>query len=172
MVFTVRVRWADEGHSRRAILAATATLAAAGLTGCDLGDPPPRWHPAPDALLPLLAATIRLADRYDATIAAMPALAGRLTPLRDNLRAHVIALAREMGIDERSPAATPLPSVSAGVPAGSAPADEAAALAELAEAEKLGQALAEQACLAAPGFRAALLGSITACRATHMEALR
>lgn len=173
MVFTVRVRWADEGHTRRTVLAAaTGLAAAAGLAGCDLGDPPPQWHPAPDALLPLLAATIKLADRYDATIAAVPALSDRLTPLRDDHRAHIVALAREIGIDERSPSASPLPSVSAGVPDASPPSDPTAAVAALVAAEKVGQALAQSACLSAPSYRAALLGSITACRATHLEVLR
>ncbi len=172
-MFTVRVRREDNRHSRRAVLAAAAGLATAGLAGCDLGDDPlPRWHPAPDALLPLLAATIKLADRYDTTIAALPALSDRLTPLRDNHRAHITALARELGIDERTPTASPLPSVSSGVPEGSAPSDPSAALSALAAAEKVGQALAQEACLAAPSYRAALLGSITACRATHLEALR
>jgi hypothetical protein len=83
-----------------------------------------------------------------------------------------VALAREIGIDERSPAAGPLPSVSSGVPDASAPADPASAIAALASAEKVGQALAQAACLSAPSYRAALLGSITACRATHLEVLR
>ena len=188
MVFTVRVQTA----SRRTLIIAAGGLAASVLTGCQSGDPPPQWHPAPDRLLPLLAATIALVERYDATIKAVPSLADRLTPLRDDHKAHVVALARELGLDEQAPLAgvtippAPTPSVS-GVPstgptsprpanpsrsAFTPPSDPAAALGVLAGDEKSAQAAAETECLAAPSYRAALLGSIAACRASHREALQ
>jgi hypothetical protein len=44
-------------------------------------------------------------------------------------------------------------------------------LATLSAAEKDAAAAAHAACLSGPGYRAALLGSITACRASHVEAL-
>jgi hypothetical protein len=181
--------------SRRSALLAGGGLAAAGLAGCDLSTSPSPWHPAPDVLLPLLANTIKLADRYDATLTALPSLTARLTPLRDDHRAHVVALARELGLDENdplasvAPGATVEPSASAtgqhqdptqnpsqGVPVASsiasAPADPAAAIAELIAAEKSAQPQAVSACLAAPSYRAALLGSIAACRASHLTALQ
>ncbi len=159
MVFTVRVRLGDEGPTRRAVLvSAAAGLTAAGLGGCDLGQPGPDPTPAPDALLPFLAATIALADTYDAAIDALPALSARLTPLRDDHRAHVRALAKEIGVPQPSTH----PSTSASPPA----------LESLVAAERAAQEEAEKVCLEGPSYRAALLGSIAACRASHQEALR
>jgi hypothetical protein len=91
-------------------------------------------------------------------INAAPSLSARLTPLRDDHRAHVRALAREIGI----PAPSPSPS---------APADPATVQALLA-AEKDAQKDAQKACLEGPSYRAALLGSIAASRASHQVALR
>ena len=171
MVFTVRVRKPADGPSRaaptsrRAVLAAAgwattglATAALGGLAGCDIGGPGPDPTPPPDPLLPFLTATVALADQYDATIAAEPSLSAQLTPLRDDHRAHVRALAREMG----TPA--PSPSTSASAAASTPQA--------LLAAEKDAQKDAEKACLEGPSYRAALLGSIAACRASHQEALR
>jgi hypothetical protein len=142
---------------------AAAALTAAGLGGCDLGrqreDPPP----APDALAPFLAATNELAARYDAAIATVPSLSAHLTPLRDDHRAHVLALSREIGLTDAPSAST--------APSAPAATDAAGTLAALAAAEKIAQQEAEKACLAAPSYRAALLGSIAACRASHREAL-
>ena len=184
MVFTVRVQTA----SRRSLIIAAGGLAAGALAGCQLGDPPPQWHPAPDRLLPLLAATIALVERYDAAIKAVPSLAERLAPLRDDHKAHVVALAREIGLDERAPLTgvtippAPTPSLSSPGPSRAPssptpstftpPSDPAAALAVLAADEKSAQAAAEAACLVAPSYRAALLGSIAACRASHREVLQ
>ena len=44
--------------------------------------------------------------------------------------------------------------------------------ADLRKSERAGQQTAATACLHAPVARAALAGSIAACRATHAEALR
>ena len=49
--------------------------------------------------------------------------------------------------------------------------DPAAAVVALRAAEQAGQADASTACLAATAEHAALLGSIAACRATHVEVL-
>jgi hypothetical protein len=170
-VFTVRVRMPADGPSRaaptsrRAILAAagwaTAGLATAGLggvAGCDIGGPGPEPPPPPDALLPFLTATAVLADQYDAAIDAQPSLSARLTPLRDDHRAHIRALAREIGTSPPSPSAS----------ASAVPSSVQALLA----AEEDAQKDAEKACLDGPSYRAALLGSIAACRASHREALR
>jgi hypothetical protein len=158
MVFTVRVRLASGKPTRRAVLAsAAAGLTAAGLAGCDLGKPGPEPTPTPDALLAFLATTVALAGTYDAAIDALPALSARLTALRDDHRAHVLALAKEIGI--AGPSAAPSPAAS--------PTPES-----LVAAERAAQQEAEKACLEGPSYRAALLGSIAACRASHLEVLR
>jgi hypothetical protein len=161
--------------------------------------PDTRWRAA-DPLAPLLMGSIALADRYGAIIAAVPSLAGRLQPIRDAHRAHAVALAREIGVDEGAPVGSTKPTLPAIRPTASAtpvrlagsasaaprpsanptgspaptviPNDPAGALAQLAMLERNGQALAAEACLSAPSYRAALLCSITAGRASHLEALR
>ncbi|MET7425818.1 hypothetical protein [Dactylosporangium sp. NPDC005555] len=152
--------------SRRAVLAAAAAAALTSLTACDV---PKRsaatWHSAPDVLLPLLTRTVALRDRYTEVLTAFPALQDRLGPLKDDHAAHVVALAREVGLDEHGPMPT------ASTSAGPVVQDQAAAVKELAGLEKTGQEDATGACLAAPSYRAALLGSIAACRAAHVEIL-
>jgi hypothetical protein len=170
MVFTMRVSLA-----RRAFLAVAAAATVSSVAGCDLGVTPQtaEWHPAPDTLLPLLARTVALRDRYGEVLAAFPALQDRLGPLKDDHAQHVVALAREIGVAEEGPfpTAAPDPSASAGAGTDPLPADQGAALTELAGLEKKGREDAEGACLAAPSYRAALLGSVAACRAGHIEVL-
>lgn len=181
------VQSAAHRYPRRAVLGIVAggLAAGSGLGGCSVLGPDTRWRAA-DPLTPLLQGAVALADRYDAVMRALPALAPRLTALRDDHRAHAVALAREIGLDEEAPlGATPsLPGIP--LPAsGSAsaapsrspaptaiPAEPAAALAQLAVLERAAQDDAFAACLAAPRYRAATLGSIAACRASHVEALR
>jgi hypothetical protein len=187
-------------YPRRAVLAATAAGLAASVTGCDLLGPDTRWRAA-DPLAPLLMGSIALADRYEAIMTAVPPLAERLRPIRDAHRAHAVALAREVGLAEAAPLGTTKPTLPAirptasptpvrpVRPAGSAsarppappsgspaptaiPTDPATALAQLVTLERSGQELAAEACLAAPSYRVALLCSITAGRASHLEALR
>ncbi|TML31994.1 MAG: hypothetical protein E6G35_03160 [Actinobacteria bacterium] len=159
MVFTVPVK------TRRAVLA-SAVGAGAGLvvSGCwGRGAPAP---PKPNPLAPALAGALALVDRYQATVAAYPDLAERLQPLLADHQAHVDALRRAMGTP--SPTASP----SAGGSAAPGVADDpAAAVVALRAAEQAGQADASTACLAAAAEHAALLGSIAACRATHVEVL-
>ncbi|OLE21809.1 MAG: hypothetical protein AUG44_26465 [Actinobacteria bacterium 13_1_20CM_3_71_11] len=113
-----------------------------------------------------LAGALALVDRYQATVAAYPDLAERLQPLLADHQAHVDALRRAMGTP--SPTASP----SAGGSAAPGVADDpAAAVVALRAAEQAGQADASTACLAAAAEHAALLGSIAACRATHVEVL-
>ncbi|MFG1720494.1 hypothetical protein ACGFII_17875 [Micromonospora chalcea] len=142
--------------------------ATAPLTGCDLFDRDDE-PPAPDALEPLTAEALALEARYRAAATADPALAGRLTPIADAHKAHAEELRRVIG--------RPAPS---GAPAASAPATGApatggapdAVLTELRQAEQEGRTNAAKACAGAPAERAALLGSIAAARATHVEALK
>jgi hypothetical protein len=159
----------DQRYSRRGVLRAATTLAGAAATvplaGCGLFD---RDEPEGlDPLDPLLAATVRLAAEYDAAIAAQPELAERLTPLRDAHQAHAKALAQVIG----RPASRLSPSTVANASASPTAGDAATTLAQLRAAEKAGQGEATAACLAAHADRAALLGSITAARATHQAVL-
>lgn len=148
-------------------VAAGATLAvpAAALTGCGVFDRGPKPPPAPDPLAPLLAGALELAARHEAAAAGHPELADRLNPLAQAHRAHATELARITGTT--LPTATP----TAGTPSVD-PGDARAALAGLRTAEREGQAAAAEACRNAPTTRAALLGSIAAARATHLEVLK
>jgi hypothetical protein len=51
------------------------------------------------------------------------------------------------------------------------PSDRAGIIAALRAAEQKGRTDAVAACLTAPSYRAALLGSIAACRASHLVVL-
>jgi hypothetical protein len=123
--------------------------------------------------------TARLADQYDATIAAHPPLGSRIASLRDNHDAHLRALARELAIPRNGSAApasagpTEIDSVSPRAPGAppEVPTQSSAALNALLSAEKAAATDAMEACLAAPNWRAPLLGAIAACRATHVEVL-
>lgn len=205
------VQSADQRYPRRTVLGVATRTAGAtgmvaglglvGLAGCQLIPTEARWRSA-DPLTPLLSGTVALARRYDEIIAALPSLRARLEPLRETHRAHVVALAREIGVDERAPvgsarptpqtAPSPTPTGST-APSGSAaptgsgatgarpsttplptavPSDPTTAVDQLVVLERYAQQAAAAACLSAPGYRAALLGSIAACRATHLESLR
>jgi hypothetical protein len=140
-------------------------VAAAGLGGCTwLGGGKPAATTTPHPLESVLTATLALIDRYLAMIAAQATLADRLHPLLADHEADADALRRAMG--------RPSPSATASVqPSASAAADPVAALSDLRGAEQAAQADAVAACLAAPAGYAGLLGSIAACRATHVEVL-
>jgi hypothetical protein len=178
MVFTNAVRTSDEGGgpSRRAVLRAGVGAALVGLagSGCDLlsGDPEP--PPRPDPLVPLLAGTAELIVRYDAALAAHAELAATLTPVREAHVAHAGELARLIGTPTPggASASAGAPGGSAGPTGGSAPGDAQGTLAALRAAEQGARRAAADACLAADAQRAALLGSIAAARASHVEVLR
>ncbi|HET8658297.1 MAG TPA: hypothetical protein VFM55_04770 [Micromonosporaceae bacterium] len=85
---------------RRRLLGAgagAAVTALAGVPGCDLLRPDPTPTPSPDPLEPLLTGAVALVKRYEAVIARLPQLAGRLTPLRDAHLVHVSELAALIG---------------------------------------------------------------------------
>ncbi|MBG0559891.1 hypothetical protein [Actinoplanes aureus] len=152
------------GHTRRRVLSVAGTaVGAATLTGCGLFDDEPEPAPEPDPLQPLLDEALALAAAYDRAIAAQPDLGVRLTSLAEDHRAHAAELARLIG--------TALPSASA-APSSSASATDGDTTADLRKAEQAAQKTAVAACRTAPRERAALVGSIAACRATHAEALR
>ncbi|MEU4426205.1 hypothetical protein AB0F81_36760 [Actinoplanes sp. NPDC024001] len=142
---------------------AGALTSAAALAGCGIFDDEPEPQPEPDPLQPLLDEALALAAAYDRAIAAQPDLSARLTPLAEDHRAHAAELAGLIGATLPSAVAAPSASVSA--TDGDTPA-------ELRKAEQAGQKNAVAACRTAPRERAALVGSIAACRATHAEALR
>ena len=139
------------------------------MTGCGLfgGEEEEAPPPAPDPLAPLLAEALSLAGQHEAAIAAFPVLAERLAPVAAAHREHAAALT-EVIKPPPSASASPTPSASAEAPGG----DAKSTLAALRSAEQAGQKSAAQACQAAPAERAALVGSIAAARATHLEVVR
>jgi hypothetical protein len=160
MVFTVPMT------SRRAVLASVVGAGAGVALGGCWGSGKPPGPPKPHPLAPTLAGVQAMVDRYQATVAAYPDLEQRLQPLLADHQAHLDAVRRAMG--------TPSPSASPSASASEAPSvapDQAGAVAALKTAEQTGQADATKACLAAPAEYAALIGSIAACRATHVEVL-
>src|SRR6266498_1676956 len=148
----VEARLSRRGLLRRAAGlggAAIAALAAGATpTGCGYLGSGPQWRPGADPLVGLRAATATLADE-------------RIGPLLDAHRAHLDALDRQMVSPPAPDGVT--------VQASPVPDDPAAALSGLVAAEKAAMSEASAACLAAPGWRAALLGSIAAARASHVE---
>jgi hypothetical protein len=134
------------------------------LAACDSPRQAAQGQQIPDPLNPFYRDTAALLGRYEATIAAQPGLTERLGPLRDAHRAHVQSLAREIGPGLDGTSATP-------APADNGASDQPAMLAALLAAEKNAVTAARAACLGAPSYRAALLGSIAAARASHVAVL-
>ncbi|MGW6460481.1 hypothetical protein ACWF94_31920 [Streptomyces sp. NPDC055078] len=146
------------GTTRRRALAVTGAAAAGALTGCSgnaSGSPGGADGDAARAEKELrrrLAATSgALRDQYDATIAHHPGLAGRLTPLRTSVAAHVTAFGGTVR------AAPPVPV---------AP-DPAAALKALAEAERHTADAHTAALAGARPELARLVASVAAAGAVH-----
>jgi hypothetical protein len=148
--------------ARRALLTG-AVAGAAGvlvaactpLTGSDDAAVPPADT---DPLEPLLAAELALVASYDAVIAAKPAQAARLKPLRADHAAHAQALKARLD-PRRSNAVAAATTV------------QVSTVTALADAEQAAMDGATAACLAATGERAALLASIAACEASHLAVL-
>ncbi|MFV2010157.1 MULTISPECIES: hypothetical protein [unclassified Micromonospora] len=175
------------GVIRGAVGAAVAVAVPAGLAGCGLLGGEPEPEPEPDPLAGLLAATLDLVARYDAAMTAPAELGPLLAPVVATHRTHAEELSRLTGIalpTPTTPAAGPGGQPSApgsAVPPGTAtpgagtsasPVDRAAALTALRSAEEAAAAEAVAACHTAAADRAALLGSIAAARACHLEVLR
>jgi hypothetical protein len=165
MVLTVRVAKRGTEHTRRRVLGAVAVATTGAATGgCGLFDDPE--PAAPDALQPVLDEALALATALDRAALAQPGLAQRLTPLAADHRAHVTELSRVIG--KAAPSASAAQAASGAPDAG----NPAALLKQLRSAAQAAQRTANAACRQAPAARAALVGSIAACRATHAEALR
>ncbi|MES9806170.1 hypothetical protein [Streptomyces cinereoruber] len=183
---------------RRALLAAGAAAGATALVGCtSSGGEGPRRPGAAEreaervarAEAALRARSVAVArgllERYDAVLAAHPALAPRLTPLRRSVAAHVGALGEGgtggEGVGEGvtgalKPAAASA-SASARPTAAPSPApvpvaaDPGTALRELAAAERAASDGHTDALLAAPPEYARLLASVAASGAVHVHLL-
>ncbi|MFI6418368.1 hypothetical protein ACIBG6_13315 [Streptomyces sp. NPDC050842] len=168
---------------RRALLRAGAAAGATALVGCTSsgdGESPRRPSAAEleaervaraEAALRLRSVTAarNLLERYDAVLAAHPALAPRLTPLRRSVAAHATALG-EGGTTVKPVTASPSASASASAVAPApvrVPADPRAALEELAGAARKAADGHTNALLTAPPEYARLLASVAAAGAAH-----
>ncbi|WP_066937174.1 hypothetical protein [Streptomyces sp. NBRC 110611] len=152
---------------RRTLLAGAALGSGALLAGCAEEDRPGRDESSTAAVrLRERAArdSTALLARYDATLAAHPALAERLRPLRSEVAAHARAFT-----DDATPSAGGTPSRepvhNAGAP--SVPAEERAARSALADAERRIADTRTRELLAAPPEVARLLASVAASGAAH-----
>lgn len=170
---------APAGPPRRTVLSRIAGLGAAGsaaalISACsDDGGGAARTR-RDAAVRELRARAAResrtLLERYDATLGAHPALAGRLRPLRAEVADH----ARAFGDSDGTPSPSGSPSASPGSTARAAgpeapevPGDEKKAVAELAAAERRLADSRSSALLDAPPEVARLLASVAAAGAAH-----
>ncbi|MFJ6083111.1 hypothetical protein ACIQI8_17110 [Streptomyces sp. NPDC092369] len=167
------------GPRRRTLLASAA--GAALLTGCSAGsgEDEENTSGSMSATARVRARAARdssgLAERYDAVIAAYPALAERLAPLRAEVVRHAVAFGGSgaqpstgnAGSEESAGTGTSTTSPAASPSGTAVPATEQDALVELAAAER---ALADRrtaALLDVPGEPARLLASVAAAGAAH-----
>ncbi|MFF4410465.1 hypothetical protein ACFY2W_13930 [Streptomyces sp. NPDC001262] len=159
---TTTTRGAVGPHRRRVLAGGAAALltggAAALLGGCS-GSPGAEHSSAAEQLrIRAGRDSAALLERYDATIAAHAGLAARLRPLRAEVARHAEAF---------GPQPAPSASASAPAPRVQAPADEKAALAALADAERRTADARTAALAGAPPELARLLASVAAAGAAH-----
>ncbi|MEU4655626.1 hypothetical protein AB0G32_17065 [Streptomyces sp. NPDC023723] len=161
---------------RRSLLATVAGAALlAGCTGsADSGGPDATSEAADRARARAARDSTELAGRYDAVLAAHPALAARLGPLRAEVVRHAAAFG---GTGTASPSAAASPSGSAraagpdGAAADAVPAAEQDALALLATAERKLSDRRLAALGEVPGELARLLASVAAAGSAHVYLL-
>ncbi|MGW6061611.1 hypothetical protein [Streptomyces sp. NPDC055189] len=161
---------ARPGPRRRSLLTGAAASAAGAVlvAGCsDSGSANEDEHSSAAARLRARAAkdSGELLGRYDAVLAAHPSLAGRLDPLRSEVKRHKTALA--VGA---APPASPSGSPSASAPSApgpSVPKDEKDAVRGLAKAERELAKQRGKTLLDAPAELARLLASVAAAGAAH-----
>ncbi|MGM9384852.1 hypothetical protein [Streptomyces antibioticus] len=111
-----------------------------------------------------------LVERYDAVLAAHPALTERLTPLRAEVVRHMEAFGGTPTASPTPSSAAPasaMPSSSAPSPSSSAPVSAKDAVAALAAAERTLADSRAAALLDVPGELARLLASVAAAGAAH-----
>ncbi|MFE2216913.1 hypothetical protein ACFW93_33895 [Streptomyces canus] len=113
-----------------------------------------------------------IVERYDAVLAAHPALAERVGPLRAEAVRHVEAFGETVAKSSPTPTASKAPPS----PSVTVPATEKDALAQLAAAERALADRRAKALLDVPGELARLLASVAAAGAAHayllMEGIR
>jgi hypothetical protein len=183
------------GPRRRSLLAGAAGVGTALLAGCSSSDSSAgttkgSTSAAERARARAARDSERLAERYEAVLAAYPALAGRLSPLRAEVVRHVEAFG---GGKRTSATATASPSASAtatgagtgtgaasasaslgasvapsSAPSTGTPLTEKAALAELVAAERALVDRRAKAILDVPGELARLFASVAASGAVHV----
>lgn len=155
---------------RRGLLAAAlaAPVLTAGCKGFGALGTPPRQPPGVDLLTGVIAAEKVMIARYQAVLAASPALAPALGPLLAEHRAHLTHLTARLVPG----AARPTPSAPASPAPPRVPAGAAAATAYLRGAEQAAAADLLRRLATAPPSLAQLLASIAASEATHAAALR
>ncbi len=155
------------GPTRRAVLTAGPALLV--MPACTADEPPARPQPVdPDDALRSAAAQRErdLLQEYDAVLAARPALAARLLPVRAHHAEHLEALLGPPSTGSPGPSAT-----AAVPPAVPPPADDAAALARLVAAERAAGDGHAADCLAASRRLAPVLASLSASELSHPVAL-
>ncbi|MFJ6930927.1 hypothetical protein ACIQUP_26960 [Streptomyces nigra] len=161
------------GPRRRTLLASAA--GAALLAGCSAGpaDPDGGTGGSPSLAERARARAARdsedLVARYDAVLAAHPAVERLVAPLRAEAVRHMEAFGGGASAPSSSPSATPSPSASASPSASvrAVPADQRDALTELAAAERTLADERAKALLGLPGELARLLASVAAAGAAH-----
>ncbi|MBQ1001515.1 MULTISPECIES: hypothetical protein [Streptomyces] len=161
------------GPRRRTLLASAA--GAALLAGCSAGpaDPDGGTGGSPSLAERARARAARdsedLVARYDAVLAAHPAVERLVAPLRAEAVRHMEAFGGGASGPSSSPSATPSPSASASPSASvrAVPADQRDALTELAAAERTFADERAKALMGLPGELARLLASVAAAGAAH-----
>ncbi|GAB2972784.1 lipoprotein [Streptomyces pseudoechinosporeus] len=176
MSFTLPSR-SPSGPRRRSLLASAAGAGAALLTGCSASDSSSETTQESSSAADRARARAArdsegLAARYEAVLAAHPALAARLSPLRAEVVRHAEAFGGGRRASATPSASAPSsPTASESAAASSVPVREEDALAELASAER---ALADRRTKALeelPGEPARLLASVAAAGAVHVYLL-
>ncbi|MEV6173958.1 hypothetical protein AB0L99_37810 [Streptomyces sp. NPDC051954] len=159
------------GPRRRSLFAAVAGTAL--LVGCSAESDADGTAGSPSAADRARARAARdsegMVARYDAVIAARPALAERLRPLRTEAARHAEAFGAtptKTAPPSTSSPATSSPSASES-PAGTALADDKTVLAELAAAERALADRRTETLLDMPGELARVLASVAAAGAAH-----
>jgi hypothetical protein len=158
-------------HDRRRVLgaglAAGVLLVAGPTAGCTASAPE-----APEGPDPLEAPAVRAeADvaLAQAVAATHPALAAAATALVADRQAHATALRDELRRARPEPSRAPRSPVPSALPL--TPADADGAGEALARAVHAAQDEAAKLVVTLPGYRAALLASVTACCASHAAML-
>ncbi|WP_406725236.1 hypothetical protein WJ438_12015 [Streptomyces sp. GD-15H] len=171
---------ARSGPRRRSLftVASTALLVTGCSAGSEKSDTTAGSRPSPAERARARAAgdSRKLAERYDAVIAAHAGLAPRLRPLREEVVRHAEALgSTATPTASASPGSQGSPSPSgaqrSASPTASVPATEKDALAGLAAAEREIADRRLEALLDAPAELARLLASVAAAGAAHVYLL-